>query len=47
MNKKHKVKKSGAKSTRIIVKEHFNQKGKTIEELMTEIMVNAVKRSTK
>lgn len=32
--------------TRIVVKEHFTEQGKTIDELMTEVIINKVKQKS-
>lgn len=39
-----KKEKSKRKMTRIVVTEHFSENGKTIEELMTDVILNKVKK---
>ncbi len=36
---------SGRGKTRVIVKEHFSEKGKTVEELLTDVLIEKAKRT--
>lgn len=44
-NKKKKQPIGNRRKTKIIVKEHFSEKGKTIEELLTDVMLEKVKQT--
>lgn len=44
-NKKKKQPTGNRRKTKIVVKEHFSEKGKTIEELLTDIMIEKVKQT--